>query len=141
MNKKSKCVINYRIRIKQKLIDYKGGQCQKCGYNKPVPGAYHFHHRDAKQKAFEINGCTFGFEKQKEEVDKCDLLCANCHAEIHDLDWVVKRQDAFIVKRSKVSEKCCGDCGEQFKPKRREQMYCSRKCQHNSMKHFPRLVP
>ena len=133
MNKKSRSVVNYRIRIKQKLIEYKGGKCQKCGYNKPVPGVYHFHHRDPKTKLFWVNGSTLGYEKQRVEVDKCDLLCANCHAEEHDLEWRETRKQAFICRRKKLVEIKCKQCNNLFLPKRKEQIYCGRKCQHLSM--------
>ena len=73
--------------IKEKLIQYKGGQCQICGYNK-CQGALQFHHRNPQEKEFtlsqiNLNDTDFTIEKLYEEVDKCDLLCANCHAEQH----------------------------------------------------------
>lgn len=76
--------------LKHKLIEYKGGKCQKCGYNK-CEGALQFHHRDPKEKEFQIsqvnlNETTFSLNKILEEVDKCDLLCSNCHAEIHYME-------------------------------------------------------
>ena len=135
MHKKSQSVINYRIRTKQKLIDYKGGKCQKCGYDKPIPGVYHFHHRDAKSKSFWVNGSTLGYERQRQEVDKCDLLCANCHAEEHDLAWKESRKKAFEYKKKIEIE--CGYCKNLFTPKRKEQIYCCRKCYCLSMKIIP----
>lgn len=73
--------------LKHLLVQYKGGKCQKCGYNK-CEGALQFHHRDPKQKDFtlsqiNLNDTNFSMEKIKQEVDKCDLLCANCHFEEH----------------------------------------------------------
>jgi len=78
-------VIEWRRRRKQKLLEYKGGRCILCGYDKPIPGAYSFHHRDASKKDFAIarSGHCTSWEKIKKEVDKCDLLCRNCHAEVH----------------------------------------------------------
>ncbi len=81
----SKDVSEWRRRTKLKLIEYKGGKCQRCGYDKPCAGAYDFHHRDSSKKEFGISsGCVQAFEKMKEEADKCDLLCKNCHAEVHE---------------------------------------------------------
>jgi len=78
-------VINARRNNKLKLIAYKGGKCEKCGYNKNCPPAYDFHHKDPKAKEFGITKkLTGNFEKLKKEVDKCQLLCKNCHAEEHD---------------------------------------------------------
>ena len=71
-------------KIKLLAIEYRGGKCVDCGYNK-YAGALDFHHRDPKEKKFKIAGRTslaFGPEL-KNELDKCDLLCANCHRERH----------------------------------------------------------
>lgn len=128
MNANSRKVIQYRIRIKQKLIQYKGGKCEKCGYNKPVPGAFHFHHRDPKEKSFNINASTLGFQRLKAEVDKCDLLCANCHAETHDEKWAESRVLAMTLGRKEKIPRDCKKCSNVFVPKRKEQIYCSRNC-------------
>lgn len=71
--------------IKHKAITYKGGKCEKCGYNKCV-GALEFHHTDPSQKDFGIanKGYTRSWEKVRLELDKCILVCANCHREIHE---------------------------------------------------------
>lgn len=47
--------------------------------------ALDFHHRDAAEKDFGISykGHTKALERLKKEVDKCILLCANCHREEH----------------------------------------------------------
>lgn len=72
--------------LKHKLIEYKGGKCEKCGYDK-CEGALQFHHRDPSQKEFTIAQINLNkiisMQDILDEVDKCDLLCANCHAEIH----------------------------------------------------------
>ena len=71
--------------LKHKLIQYKGNQCEICGYNK-CEGALQFHHLDPTEKDFTISqknlGLT-GLDTFYKEVDKCILVCANCHAEIH----------------------------------------------------------
>lgn len=69
--------------IKQKAIDYKGGCCQICGYNKHN-GALEFHHKDPAKKDFNLGHAKmYSFEKIKPELDKCILVCSNCHREIH----------------------------------------------------------
>ena len=68
---------SYYKRTKEKLIEYKGGKCQVCGYNK-CASALEFHHLDPSQKDFTISGGTKSFENLK-----CILVCANCHREIH----------------------------------------------------------
>lgn len=69
---------------KQKLVDYKGGKCESCGYDRCVT-ALDFHHLDPKEKEFTI-GSNKGksWEALKVEVDKCAMVCANCHREIHE---------------------------------------------------------
>lgn len=74
-----------RQNFKIQCIEYLGGKCVKCGYNN-CADAFDFHHRDPKQKDFGIGkhqGTKFS-EKVKLELDKCDLVCANCHREIHN---------------------------------------------------------
>jgi 5-methylcytosine-specific restriction endonuclease McrA len=72
-----------REKIKQMAVEYKGGKCEKCGYNKYI-GALEFHHING-EKDFGIGakGYTRSWEKVKEELDKCELLCSNCHKEEH----------------------------------------------------------
>lgn len=72
-----------RQKLKQMSVEYLGGKCIKCGYNNCV-WALDFHHKNPKEKDFTIGKyTTIGWEKLKLELDKCDLLCANCHRELH----------------------------------------------------------
>ncbi len=84
-DKNSKAVSKRRKLIKEMAIEYKGGKCCNCGYDK-CARALHFHHLDPNEKDFGIggNGRTRSWEKVKEELDKCVLVCSNCHAEIHE---------------------------------------------------------
>jgi hypothetical protein len=70
--------------LKQKCIDYKGGKCVCCGYNK-CNNVLEFHHLDPVKKEFSISQAklTSFDENIKKELDKCALVCANCHREIH----------------------------------------------------------
>lgn len=79
-------VIEYRDNVKRQLIHYKGGKCERCGYNKDCPPAYKFHHINPKEKDFTISKRRLSFASAKKEVDKCKLLCSRCHDEIH-YDW------------------------------------------------------
>lgn len=73
-----------RDELKVLALNYKGGKCECCGYDK-CASALEFHHKDPAQKDFGIgqNGYTRSWEKVKIELDKCVLVCANCHREIH----------------------------------------------------------
>lgn len=91
----------FRRRLKQKLIDYKGGKCYNCGYNKNIQGAYDFHHVNPKDKKFTISTYKIvDFKKLKKEVDKCILVCKNCHAEIHD---AIHKEDMRKIKTLRSS--------------------------------------
>lgn len=70
--------------LKEQYVAYKGGKCQICGYNKCL-GALEFHHRDPNEKEFNLSVFRRDFESVKSELDKCDLLCANCHREQEEL--------------------------------------------------------
>lgn len=82
-----------RIKIKELAIEYKGGKCEKCGYNK-CNDALEFHHVDSNEKNFGIGqkGYTRSWEKVKEELEKCILVCANCHRELH---YLLKKENLF----------------------------------------------
>ncbi len=74
-----------RKKLREMARDYKGGKCQLCGYKK-CSRALSFHHLDPKKKDFGVSsrGLTRSWIKLQEEIDKCILLCANCHMEVHD---------------------------------------------------------
>lgn len=84
MEKCRTCYVNgRRFGLKIRCIEYKGGACKTCGYNK-CSRALVFHHRDPTQKELSIssNHCR-SWKTLQAELDKCDLLCSNCHAEVH----------------------------------------------------------
>lgn len=73
----------YKNNIKQYKID-KG--CSICGYNK-CSTSLHFHHRNPNEKFKGIGNLTKGWVNPailKDEMDKCDVVCANCHGEIEE---------------------------------------------------------
>jgi hypothetical protein len=69
-----------RQKIKEILVNEHGGKCHICGYSK-YNGALNFHHRDPFQKDFHVT--STGIHKARMEAEKCILVCANCHMEIH----------------------------------------------------------
>lgn len=76
-----------RQSFRKQLIDYKGGKCIVCGYSKIY--ALDFHYVDATKKDFQLVTKMYRKRKDyieediKKELDKCVLLCANCHREYH----------------------------------------------------------
>jgi hypothetical protein len=79
-----KAVTARRRKLKEMIIEYKGGACMICGYKK-YAGAFDLHHIDETKKEFGLStrGLTRSWERLKAEADKCALVCANCHREIH----------------------------------------------------------
>lgn len=79
------CLVNdRRFKVKKQCVEYKGGACQECGYNK-CSRALVFHHLNESEKCFEISGShSRSWEIIQQELDKCIMICANCHAELHD---------------------------------------------------------
>ena len=76
------CIDRWQKR-KMEAIEYKGGKCQNCGYNKYY-GALEFHHLNPKEKDFDWGKLRKrSWPDIKNELDKCVCLCANCHREVH----------------------------------------------------------
>lgn len=77
-------VIKRRKSLRKRAVEYMGGKCQICGYNRCI-SAMDFHHRKAEEKGFGISafGITRSWDKILNELQKCVLLCANCHREVH----------------------------------------------------------
>lgn len=133
------CQSVYRQRqFKIECVNYKGGKCENCGYNKCF-NALDFHHLDRTIKEFNISKlrCT-NFNKNpqvKIELDKCQLLCANCHREAEFLiqekkysnqpefwkKWLGKQKQSKEIKPKTYCIKCNNE--NKFGDK-----YCSLKC-------------
>jgi hypothetical protein len=105
-----KCAVKNNLqnrgKFKLKCLEYKGGKCIKCGYNK-CPEAMDFHHRNPEEKSFsifEVRTRVFD-DKIKFELDKCDLLCANCHRETHREEKIIELnnlENEYINKSQNV---------------------------------------
>lgn len=82
---KSNSITTLRRRAKEIGVQKLGGKCKKCGIDKTY--LLDFHHRNPKEKEGELSDFSKGYDLDKffEELDKCDLLCANCHREFHYL--------------------------------------------------------
>ena len=77
-------VVRRRKKLKAMALEYKGGKCAKCEYDR-CSAALEFHHEDPDFKEFGIceSGNTRSWDAVKAELDKCVLLCSNCHREAH----------------------------------------------------------
>lgn len=96
----AKATNNRRRKLKRLMIDYKGGACQLCGYSKYV-GALDFHHIDPETKSFKLSMDELyrSWTKTKSEIEKCILVCSNCHREIHG--GVLKIPNLLIINTIK----------------------------------------
>jgi hypothetical protein len=79
---------------KHLLVDLRGGECERCGYNKSMNALTFHHHRN---KNFTVSSAIRVFtDRQFEEViipevkENCQLLCNNCHREVHE-SWKKSR--------------------------------------------------
>lgn len=81
--RRSTQAMDRRYRYKKRCADYLGGSCSRCGYDRCIK-AMTFHHRDPVEKSFEVSArLDYAWADLKVELDKCDLLCFNCHMEEH----------------------------------------------------------
>lgn len=89
-----KCFNQYcsekRIARKVKAIQYKGSKCVNCSLTYPETPYYifDFHHTDPNVKEFGWRKlCNFSWKRQKPELDKCLLVCSNCHRHLEYIEW------------------------------------------------------
>lgn len=62
-----------------------GGHCSICGYKRNL-AALTFHHKNPRKKHFQLDIRSLSNRKQDVidiEINKCILVCNNCHAELH----------------------------------------------------------
>ena len=90
--------------IKKFLVEYKGGKCEKCGYHKCIQ-ALEFHHRNPEEKKFALSKISpsISLTELAAEVDKCILLCANCHRELHS-GYTESPTDRRCVTSNKLTD-------------------------------------
>jgi hypothetical protein len=73
-----------RTRLKQRAVEYMGRACFGCNRRGALT-LFEFHHTDAKTKDFGISedGILRSWASLAAELEKCVMLCANCHREVH----------------------------------------------------------
>lgn len=125
------------LKRKYEAVLARGGKCEKCGYDKNM-AALEFHHINPDEKEFQIDMRHFSnnsLEKLQTELDKCILLCANCHREEHNEDLIMTNVPEIIKnaedKKSFSNQdeygRVCPVCGKRF-PKSTGKIYCSDEC-------------
>jgi len=81
---KGGAVVDFRRRLKVRAVEYMGGHCYECEVSGPS-AIFDFHHTDSSDKRFGIgqDGIPRRWESVAAELEKCVMLCANCHREVH----------------------------------------------------------
>ena len=96
-----------RRKTKEVIVNFKGNKCEICGYSKCL-AALTFHHKNEKEKNYEIAKISLRIENINElnddmflELEKCELLCANCHREKH-ID--INENELEIIRKKDYKE-------------------------------------
>lgn len=79
---------------KLELIELKGGKCEWCGYGRNY-AALELHHVRPEEKEFSLDLRALSnrkWESVLREMEKCILLCSNCHAELHNPECELIKQ-------------------------------------------------
>ena len=132
------------IKKRIELIQYLGGKCSICGYDKSF-SALEFHHKNPEEKEFSLDMrkiASKNIDELKSEADKCVLLCSNCHKEIHyphlskeHIDDTLNGIMVEIIKKKSPKRKSkyvCEYCGKEFKAVTGKR-FCSHECRIKSM--------
>jgi hypothetical protein len=85
----------YNYQLKRPFIELAGGKCMRCGYAEFQSGL-DFHHIDGRLKEYAPQTIikSADYDRVYAELDKCALLCRNCHSSFHAGEWF-----ASFVKR------------------------------------------
>lgn len=103
-------------KIRQERIDYLGGQCVKCGSVEKLE----FDHIDPSLKEFDISAVCYSIENIIDELNKCQLLCEDCHLEKTKEDSMTKycthghemteENTYWAVRKSGRRDRRCKEC-------------------------------
>jgi len=87
-----------RTNLRKWFEEYKKTlSCIKCGENHPA--CLDFHHIDSTTKEHTISlmiGGTYSIDTVMREIEKCDILCANCHRKLHYDEITEQRYKKFL---------------------------------------------
>lgn len=112
-NKSHLNVNDSKLKNNKKIyLEYKGiSGCEKCGYNK-CNSSLDFHHLNKNKKDFILSEITYSYknindltEKIENELNKCMVLCKNCHKIEHsDIEFFDNNKDIIIEKSKNIRE-------------------------------------
>lgn len=116
------------VKRRRAMIEKFGGKCQRCGYNKSIR-ALHFHHTDPTDKYnWPMSRGNAPIGEIEQHPERFIVLCANCHAEVHDEE----DKQLFVFDT-------CQHCGKKFRSQAHRKSigrgkYCSKKCTFEAWK-------
>ncbi len=121
--KKSEVVMRAHRRKKEHAVKVFGGKCCICGYNKCI-NALEFHHTGEKKASPSYVIMRWSWQRAKKELEKCILVCSNCHREIE-----FKQMNCKLIPQPKpLLTKKCKQCKQQFDTRKERQVYCGDTC-------------
>lgn len=128
MSSNARKVKRWRIKTKKRMIAALGNNCCICGYNN-CRDSLTFHHLNPKEKRYTISQLLSKirpWEEIAEELEKCVLVCTNCHAEIHaGVTKVPKYAKRFKLKHGRKHYVNDKKYGSDRYPIYRARSYCS----------------
>ena len=129
MNSSEK-VTKFRQNRKKALVYIAGNKCNLCGYNKSIAALqFHHIHPELKEYGLASKGTCHAVEKDLKELQKCILVCANCHREIHNESFYsqqelqkkriyneeeAKKLLTDTINKKTKTYKYCKQCGKQL---------------------------
>ncbi len=94
--------------LRKKLNNYKKTlKCEICNENRWY--CLDFHHKDPNNKTYAVSNCIcrhgFSWNRIMEEIEKCQILCRNCHAEIHHKERININEKKHYIKKNNFFDK------------------------------------
>lgn len=126
----SEYICHRHLLLKLRAVEYLGGRCLDCGYDRYYC-ALEFHHRDPSQKELVwAHLRKRSWTRITHELDKCDLLCATCHRERHQIPELVQQAKDYFANKKRPEPRFapCAHCGTEFKITPNKTKFCSKQC-------------
>lgn len=118
--------VKVRKRRKQLFVDRFGGKCSICGYDKCI-NSLDFHHIDPNKKEYPPSYLmNLSIENAQKELEKCILVCKNCHGEIHSENYDFNIDVTKYIRKWNEIE--CGFCHTKFLTMNDDRKFCSDTC-------------
>jgi len=127
---------DYQNVLRLFLHEKAGGECSNCKIDDKR--VFVFHHIDKEDKQFAISkgiSSRWCVKKVVKEVNKCSLLCENCHREHHNENEItikkinITEKDVNIFLENHGKDKVCKNCNNMYKTTSLQNNFCKEKCE------------